>query len=321
MSWSVRKVHFLLRSKYLPNCSQVGHSFCFRRLCESVSSEYSGAPLEKSWAKATVSECSVSSVNTGNGEDLTCGEESTSGGKLTTEEDLTRGEAEAEKDANAITPGVVTGDGVLRATSGDYRSELRRMRLDMGKVKGKVKSKVVPVEVIKRNKHLKPWKSWNHEVPGYTSRSAQRSYQNHSDVVANTYSRKKHLYLAGLNNTNFLHKKFGLSRGEMKEPEAMPSVLGLSEEETQSKMQAMKVAGFTDEEARALVWGFPQCLAVDWSNLYRTVRYLMGEAGLSLSVVAALVEKHPYMFTRNSDKVISGRGTSGLGMGIWRVWH
>ena len=93
-------------------------------------------------------------------------------------------------------------------------------------------------------------------------------------------------------------------------PLSSPTVLGITQEEMQSKIEAMKLAGFTDEEAESLVWGFPQCLAVDWSNLYVTVRYLMGEVGLSLGVVAALVEKHSYIFTRDSDKVFGGCGTN-----------
>ncbi len=204
---------------------------------------------------------------------------------------------------------LVTGVGVLKTISGEGSSKIQGMYLKSGKVKGKMKSDTVPVEVLQPKKlQSQPWKSVNKSTEAAVI-GGLRTYKEHAKCVVGTYKRKKNFYLTSLQNTNFVHQDFKVKRRRVSMPLSVPSVLGITEEEMQSKIEAMMLAGFTDEEAWSLVWGFPQCVSVNWNNLYRTVRYLMGEAGLSLSVVAALVEKHPYIFTRNSDKVISGRGT------------
>jgi len=201
---------------------------------------------------------------------------------------------------------VPSGSGPLRAWTGDDGNTVGRMRCTVGKVKGKLKVEMRPMEVVHHDRNTKPWKSKiSASSCGYAMSNlrGKKTYKEHVLALENYMKKNRSKELGFVQDVNFVHKEFEVGRTGIGAPESIPSFLGVTEEEMVVRLEEMKEAGFSDDEIIVLMWTFPQWAVVQWNNVYPIVDYFTKELKLSLATVAALIEKHPFMFTQNSDQV------------------
>ena len=201
---------------------------------------------------------------------------------------------------------LASGRGPLRAWTGEDSNKLGRMRWTVGKVHGKLKVEMRPMELVHHDRKTNPWKS--RVAPSSKSMSyrlplkGKNTYKEHASNLEKYLEKNPSMGLGLLCNTNFIHKEFERYEGAMA-TESVPSLLGVDEAETLVRLRDMKEAGFSEDDALAFVGAFPQWVAVKWDNVYPIVKYLTKELKMGVATVIALMEKHPYMFTQMSDQV------------------
>ena len=284
MAWTFRRLQSLVHCKYLPNKSLTCSSQEVKGLVGKLSERTGSAVVVESKLKEDT-------------QDGSSGDSATS-----VEGEGLRGEAVATNVQYAQLEDVnlTVGCGVLRTKSDITLNEMGVMRWTVGKVKGRMKAEMLPVEVVPQNQEMEQWKSRN-KGPGVPP--GVRTYREHVVVADKFYKIKKHFHLNQLNNINLVNKEHEMIRTSARSLETIPSLLGITEEELQDNLNRLKTAGFTDEEATILIGVFPQCMVVNWNNVHGVVQFFTKDLKLPFSSAVALMEKHPYMFTQKSDKV------------------